>query len=79
MKLIVDAQLPSKLCEILAQLGIDSIHVDTLPEGDETSDLEISEFADKNNLIVPTKDFDFYHSHMTLNRPKKLFLVATGI
>ena len=59
MKLIVDAQLPSKLCEILAQLGIDSIHVDALPEGDETSDLEISEFADKNNLIVPTKDFDF--------------------
>ena len=41
MKLIVDAQLPPKLCEILNQLGISSIHVDELPKGDETFDLEI--------------------------------------
>ena len=78
MKLIVDAQLPSKLCKILAQLGIDSLHVDTLPKGDETPDFEISEYADINGLIVLTKDFDFYHSHMTLNQPKKLFLITTG-
>jgi len=25
-----------------------------------------------------TKDFDFYHSHMTIGKPKKLFLVTTG-
>ena len=78
MKLIVDAQLPSKLCEILKQLGIDSIHVDELPKGDETPDLEISEYADSNNLIVLTKDFDFYHSHMSVDKPKKLFLITTG-
>ena len=39
MKLIVDAQLPAKLCEILNQLGLESIHVDELPKGDETSDM----------------------------------------
>ena len=78
MKLIIDAQLPAKLCEILNQLGIDSIHVDELPKGDETPDFEISTYADSNNLIVLTKDFDFYHSHMGLDRPKKLFLVTTG-
>lgn len=62
MKLIVDAQLPVKLCEILNQLGVESIHVDDLPKGDETSDREITKIADRENLIVATKDFDFYHS-----------------
>lgn len=78
MKLIVDAQIPAKLCEILNQLGLESIHVNELPKGDETSDLEITKFADRENLIVVTKDFDFYHSYMTLGKPKKLFLITTG-
>ena len=78
MKLIVDAQLPLKLCEILNQLGLKSIHIDELPQGDETSDIEIIKFADRENLIVVTKDFDFYHSYMTLGKPKKLFLITTG-
>jgi predicted nuclease of predicted toxin-antitoxin system len=78
MKLIVDAQLPVKLCEILEQIGLESIHVDNLPKGDETPDVEITEYADLENLIVVTKDFDFYHSNMTLGKPKKLFLITTG-
>ena len=78
MKLIVDAQLPGKLCEILNQLGIDSTHVDELPKGDETTDSEIVEYADKNDLIVLTKDYDFYHSYMALGRPRRLLLVTTG-
>ncbi len=78
MKLIVDAQLPNKTCDILNGLGINSIHVDELPNGDETSDTDITEYADVNNLMVLTKDYDFYHSHMALGKPKRLFLVSTG-
>lgn len=78
MKLIVDAQLPAKLCKVLNQLGWESIHVNELPKGDETPDLEIIKIADRQNLIVVSKDFDFYHSHMTLGKPKKLFLITTG-
>lgn len=78
MSLLIDAQLPHKLCEILLDLGLDSIHVIELENGDESTDLEIIEYADRNELIVITKDTDFYHSHMTLNRPQKLFLVSTG-
>jgi predicted nuclease of predicted toxin-antitoxin system len=78
MKLIVDAQLPIKLCEILQQLGLESIHVDQLPNGDETSDWEITKLADLEDLIVVTKDVDFYHSHMALGQPRKLFLITTG-
>jgi len=77
MKLIVDAQLPAKLCDILNQHGLESIHVDTLPKGDETPDFEISEYADRNDLIVVTKDVDFYHAFMTSGKPK-LLLVTTG-
>lgn len=53
------------------------MHVDELPKGDETPDYEIIEYADKQGLIVVTKDFDFYHSHMNLRKPKKLFLIMT--
>lgn len=78
MKLIVDAQLPVKLCDILNQLGLESIHVDELPKGDETPNMEITKFADLEKLTLLTKDFDFYHSHMALGKPRKLFLITTG-
>jgi len=54
------------------------VDVDELLKGDETPDIEITKFADLENLIVVTKDFDFYHSHMALGKPKKLFLITTG-
>lgn len=78
MRFLVDAQLPSKLCEILETVGFDSIHVDALPKGDETTDREITVHADQENLIVITKDSDFYHSHMILGQPKRLLLINTG-
>lgn len=78
MKFLVDAQLPVKLCEILQTAGLDSVHVDSLPNGDETSDKDISIHADRHDLIVVTKDSDFYHSHMILGQPKKLLLLTTG-
>ncbi len=78
MKLIIDAQLPTKLCEVMNELGFETIHVEELPSGDETSDREITGYADKNNLTVVTKDYDFYHSHMVLGKPRKLLLVTTG-
>jgi predicted nuclease of predicted toxin-antitoxin system len=78
MKFLVDAQLPVKLCEILHSVGLEAVHVDTLPHGDESSDRDISVFADHQDLIVITKDSDFYHSHMILRQPKKLLLITTG-
>ncbi len=41
MKLIVDAQLPTKLCEVLNQLGLEAMHVNDLPNGVETPDWEL--------------------------------------
>ncbi len=78
MKFLVDAQLPAKLCEILYSAGLDAVHVDSLPDGDESSDKDIALFADQQGLIVITKDSDFYHSHMILQQPKRLLLITTG-
>ena len=78
MKFVVDAQLPPLLCEILEIAGFYAIHVDSLPKRDETSDMEIATFADTNELIVITKDSDFYFSHMLHAIPRKLLLITTG-
>ena len=75
MKLLVDAKL---LVEILDQLGLDATHVDDLPKGDETSDAEISNYVDTHDLMVVTKDIDFYHSYTTVGKLKRLFLITTG-
>jgi len=77
-EVLVDAQLPPLLCTISKNTGQDAIHIDELPQGDEASDKEISEYANKHELIVISKDIDFYHSHMIVNVPKKLLLVTTG-
>lgn len=64
--------------EFLQQIGLEALHVDALPAGDETSDKDIAEYADTHGYIVMTKDFDFYHSHMILGRPQKLLILTTG-
>ena len=78
MKLLIDAQLPVLLNTILNELGYNSIHVDSLINGDESSDTEIINYAEVHNLIVVTKDSDFFHSHSLQNKPTKLLLVSTG-
>jgi predicted nuclease of predicted toxin-antitoxin system len=66
------------MCDVLKKAGFEAVHVDLLPEGDETPDEYIRTFADENDLTVVTKDSDFYYSHMIRNQPKKLFLITTG-
>ncbi|MBI3521040.1 MAG: DUF5615 family PIN-like protein [Bacteroidetes bacterium] len=78
MKLLIDAQLPTLLAAILNELGYQSIHVDSLINGDESTDTEIINYAEKHQLIVVTKDSDFFHSHSLLKKPAKLLLVSTG-
>lgn len=68
----------SKLCDVLKKSGLESIHVNSLPEGDETPDEEIISFAHEKDFIIISKDIDFYHSHMLHNKPPKLHLITTG-
>lgn len=78
MKLLVDAQLPTRLCDFLIGCGHDAVHVSVLPDGNRSSDAFIAEVADAEDRIVVTKDSDFRHSHLTVNSPRRLMIVATG-
>ena len=78
MKLLVDAQLPAKICEVFTSLGFDCLHVDALPKGDETPDAEIAAYADLHGFVVVTKDSDFFHAHMVKGWPARLLLITAG-
>lgn len=74
MRFLVDAQLPYRLVNALAEFGHDTIHTLDLPDGNATSDREVASAADRDNRIVVTKDGGFRESHLlnggaTLRRP----------
>jgi predicted nuclease of predicted toxin-antitoxin system len=78
VKFILDAQIPVALKEVISTLGDDCIDLSVFPSRDKTPDKIIREFADAEGRVLITKDFDFYHSFMALNSPKKLLLITTG-
>ena len=52
MRLLIDAQLPLLLNAILNELGYESLHVDSLINGDESSDNEITNYAEAHQLTL---------------------------
>ena len=78
MKFLVDAHLPPTLCLLLRAAGHEAIHTNTLPAGNRTSDQAINTLSLGDNLVVVSKDTDFYYSHLLQGRPPKLLLVRTG-
>ncbi|UYM07635.1 DUF5615 family PIN-like protein [Solicola gregarius] len=78
MRFLVDAQLPARLAARLGDLGHDVVHTSSLPHGNRTTDVEISEIADQKNRIVVTRDADFRNSHLLQGSPSKVLVIATG-
>ncbi len=78
MNFIIDARLPVKLLEVFSNHHSLCRHVMELPKQDKTPDKEIRDYADEYQMVIVKKDFDFYHRHMSLQRPAKLLLVTTG-
>jgi predicted nuclease of predicted toxin-antitoxin system len=78
MKLIIDAQLPRRLCHVLRELGHDVVHTLDLPNKNKTKDQEIILLARKESRIVMTKDSDFVDSFILRGEPERLWLVSTG-
>jgi predicted nuclease of predicted toxin-antitoxin system len=75
---LVDAQLPRRAAAWFSAAGCDALHTLDLPRGNRTTDAEIIEVADREQLVVVTKDSDFVDTHTLLGRPAKLLLVTTG-
>lgn len=78
MKWLVDAQLPRRLALLLREFGEDAIHTLELPQGNLTTDDEISRRSIAERRVVVTKDRDFVASFHLRGRPWKLLLIATG-
>lgn len=77
MKFLIDAQLPLRLSNLLAEANHDSIHTSGLPDGNRTGDRQLADIADSENRVVVTKDRDFRDSHLLQNLPRRL-LVGTS-
>lgn len=78
MKFICDVHISIRLPKFLAIHGTESIHVNQLVAGSSTSDAEISEYADKNDYIVMTRDTDFRNAYLLKKTLKKLTHVCLG-
>ena len=76
MNLIIDAQLPAKLCAYFADCNC--VHTIQLKNGNLIKDCDINEISIKEKRVVITKDTDFYYSYLTSKKPYKLVLVKLG-
>lgn len=76
MNFLLDAHLPISLSKYLAQQpDCTGIHVNLILQKWHTSDSEICNYADKNDMILLTKDSDFKNSHFINKTPKKLIRI----
>lgn len=78
MKFLVDAQLPARLARALTKAGHDAKHTIQLPEGNHSSDTDVTAFADTEDRVVVSKDTDFRISQQLHGRPRRLLVVAMG-
>lgn len=78
MKFLIDAQLPARLADYLAQAGHDVRHSSTLPDGNRTPDQVLATLGDADDRVMVTKDRDFEISHALRRTPRRLLLVTTG-
>jgi predicted nuclease of predicted toxin-antitoxin system len=78
MKFLCDVHISYKICKFLENEGHSAIHVNSILDKWLTKDGAICEYADKNGLIVLTKDEDFRASFILKRKPKKLLRVVLG-
>jgi len=78
VKLLVDAQLPWRLAELLTATGHDVVHTSQLALANRTTDQTILQVARDEQRIVLSKDRDFVDSHLRSGEPAQLLWVTTG-
>lgn len=78
MKFLIDAQLPQQLKAWLTAQGFDALHTIDLPNANETEDLFVADFAEKEQRTVITKDSDFLKPYILKGGLPNSFLVTTG-
>lgn len=78
MKFLCDVHISYKVVNFLSLSGFETIHVNQILDKWNTKDRDICKFADSNDLIVITKDYDFRNSFFVNGSPKKLIKINLG-
>jgi predicted nuclease of predicted toxin-antitoxin system len=78
MRFCVDAQLPRRLAQALQAAGHEATHSLDLPAGNRTADAVLSDWADRHEAVMVTKDGDFLISRTLRGRPHRLLLLKVG-
>ena len=66
MKFLCDVHISYKVVKFFSEAGYETIHVNQILESWKTKDKDICEYADKNDFIVITKDYDFRDSYFRI-------------
>ncbi|QFY90659.1 DUF5615 family PIN-like protein [Magnetovirga frankeli] len=77
MRFLIDAQLPRRFSNWLADAGHDALHTLELPLKNKTSDAGIIARAKQDGRIVVSKDDDFVQTFLLRGEPH-LLLISTG-
>ena len=78
MKFLCDVHISYKVVHFLSKSGFETIHVNQILDRWNTKDRDICKFADSNDLIVITKDYDFRNSFFVQGSPRKLIKINLG-
>ena len=78
MKFLCDVHISYRLTKALQTFGFEAIHVNQILEKWHTKDKDITNFADKNNYVIISKDSDFKTSFLLNQRPRKLIKINLG-
>ncbi|MDO8952543.1 MAG: DUF5615 family PIN-like protein [Draconibacterium sp.] len=78
MKFLCDVHISYKVTKHLQSLGFEAVHINDILDKSCSSDKSICHYADKNDLIVITKDPDFRNSFYINNSPKKFIKINLG-
>lgn len=78
MKFLCDVHISYRIVRHIEYLGYEAFHVNEILNKWNTKDKDICIYADKNDLIVLTKDSDFRNSFLISGTPNKLVKINLG-
>jgi predicted nuclease of predicted toxin-antitoxin system len=78
MRLLLDANISWRIVSVLKQHFEDCFHVDNIGLPVPAKDVEIWEYAKKNDLIIVTNDEDFIDYINVRGFPPKIVLLKSG-
>lgn len=78
MKFLCDVHISYKVVHHLKMRNFEAVHVNEILDKWFTKDADICLYADRNDLIVISKDVDFKDNFLLKNTPKKLVKINLG-